>query len=84
MYTLTFFESVERDLSKIPGKDIAKIWEKLIKLKETPRPPGTIKLAGRKSDYRVRYGKYRIIYQVFDEEKKVRVVQIGPRKDIYK
>lgn len=41
----------------------------------------TGKLAGL---YRYRIGRLRIIYQVFESEKKVYVVEIGPRGDIYK
>jgi mRNA interferase RelE/StbE len=34
--------------------------------------------------YRYRTGKIRIIYQVFESEIKVIVVEIGPRGDVYK
>jgi len=33
--------------------------------------------------YRVRVGAYRIIYQVFDGARKIIVLGIGPRGDIY-
>ena len=42
-----------------------------------------IKLTGREG-WRVRIGVYRIIYGIDDSEKKVIVLDIGHRKDIYR
>ncbi len=84
MYSLTFFESVEKDLSQIAEKERKKIWQKVVLLKKNPRPVGSIKLTGGSNDYRIRYGDYRIIYQIFDDIKKVRIVRIDHRRDIYR
>ncbi|WP_288116040.1 type II toxin-antitoxin system RelE/ParE family toxin [Microcystis aeruginosa FBCC-A68] len=52
-------------------------------LAENPRPSGCLKLTGREG-WRVRIGVYRIIYGIDDSEKKVIVLDIGHRKDIYR
>ncbi len=50
---------------------------------DEPRPPGAKKLSGREA-WRIRIGPYRVIYEINDEEQKVLVVVIGPRKDVYR
>jgi mRNA interferase RelE/StbE len=48
-----------------------------------PRPRGSTKLAGR-SDYRVRVGDWRIVYEVDDERRRVVVIRIAHRSDVYR
>ena len=53
-------------------------------LADDPRPPGCEKLAGEDDRYRIRVGRYRVIYSVGDEELVVVVVRVGHRKDVYR
>lgn len=48
-----------------------------------PRPHGTTKLAGR-SDYRVRVGDWRVVYEVDDSRRRVVVVRVAHRSDVYR
>jgi len=82
-YRLYFKESVEKDFSAIPKKDLQKILHRIGALAEDPRPPGHEKLTGQER-YRVRQGHYRIVYSIQDEELTVWVVKVGHRKDIYR
>jgi mRNA interferase RelE/StbE len=52
-------------------------------LVEEPRPSGCKKLKGRKNQYRVRSGDYRIIYSVEDAALMVEVIKLGHRRDVY-
>lgn len=47
-----------------------------------PRPPGARKLSGREG-WRIRSQGYRVIDEIDDVSKKVFVLVIGHRKDIY-
>ena len=47
-------------------KDRQHIVSEILSLAEDPRPPGHEKLAGREDQYRVRSGRYRIIYSIGD------------------
>ncbi|MBN2514560.1 MAG: type II toxin-antitoxin system RelE/ParE family toxin [Deltaproteobacteria bacterium] len=82
-YEIFFKESVWKDLSKIPKNDIKKILSRIKTLGNDPRPPGCEKLTGREL-YRIRQGKYRIVYSIQDNELTVWVVKVGHRKDIYR
>jgi len=82
-FSLTFRESVAKDLRALPKADVKRILRRIDALAEDPRAEGCEKLAG--SDcYRVRQGMYRIIYQIRDEILVVVVVKVGHRRDVYR
>jgi len=82
-YRIFFKVSVEKDLRKIPQEEIKKILQKIDLLTANPRPPGSDKLAGQER-YRIRQGRYRILYSIEDNELTIWVVKISHRKDVYR
>ena len=82
-YKIYFKQSVEKDFRAVPKKDLQKIIQRIHSLARDPRPPGHEKLTG-KERYRIRQGRYRIIYSIQDDEFTVWVVAVGHRKDIYR
>lgn len=82
VYKVYFRASVEKDLTEIPKSDLKKILQRIKTLAEDPRPLGCEKLTGQER-YRVRQGRYRIVYSVQDKELTVWVVKVGHRKNIY-
>ena len=82
-YKIFFKRSVEKDLSGIPKKDVRKILNRIKTLENDPRPPGSEKLTGQER-YRLRQGRYRIVYSIQDKELTIWVVKVGHRKDIYR
>ncbi len=46
-----------------------------------PRPYGAKKLKGRENTYRLRVGKYRILYEIIDKTSTVVVIEIVRRSD---
>jgi len=82
-YKIYFKKSVEKDFKVIPKKDLVKILERIEALAGDPRPPGCEKLSGQQK-YRIRQGRYRILYSVQDDELTFWVVKVGHRKDIYR
>jgi len=82
-YRVYFRESVEKDFSVIPKKELQKILNRIEALAKDPRPPGHEQLTGRER-YRLRQGWYRIVYSIQDKELTVWVVKVGHRKDIYR
>jgi mRNA interferase RelE/StbE len=82
-YKVYFKESVEKDFSTIPKKDLQKIIRRIETLSQDPRPQGHEKLTGQER-YRVRQGNYRIVYSIQDQELTVWVVKVGHRKEVYR
>ena len=82
-YRIFFKRSVEKDLSSIPKKDVRKILDRIKTLENDPRPPGSEKLTGQER-YRLRQGRYRIVYSIQDDELSIWVVKVGHRRDVYR
>ena len=82
-YRIFFKRSVEKDFACFPKKDLKKILNRIKTLEENPRPAGCEKLTGQER-YRLRQGRYRIVYSIRDNELTVWVVKVGHRKDIYR
>lgn len=65
-------------------KDRQRIVTSILALAEQPRPVGCEKLAGAGDRYRVRVGRYRVVYSIADAELQVLVVRVADRKDVYR
>ena len=82
-YKLFFKKSVQKDLNTIPKEALKRILRRIEGVAENPRPAGCEKLTGRER-YRLRQGRYRILYSIQEDELTVWVVKVGHRKDIYR
>ena len=82
MYDVILNKHAQRLYDKLSGKDFERIDDSLELLKTNPRPPGVRKITG--NIYRIRVGDWRIIFVIYDKEKKVIVGKIARRaEDIY-
>lgn len=66
-YRIYFKKSVWKDFQSIPDSILAKILERIDSLSKNPRQIGCTKLSGQEK-YRMRYGQYRILYSIQDDE----------------
>ena len=82
-YKVFFKKSVWKDFESIPKSNLKKILKDIESLGKDPRPPECQKLSGQER-YRLRQGRYRIIYSIQDDELTVWVVKVGHRKDVYR
>ena len=82
-YKIFFKKSVWKDFESIPKKELNRILQKIESLSENPRPSGSQKLSGQER-FRIRQGRYRIIYSIQEEELTVWVVKVGHRKGVYR
>ena len=83
-YSLEIKRSAARELERLPTKKDRRLMvDRISRLAADPRPHGSEKLAG-DTRYRVRQGPYRIVYEVDDASRIVRVVKIGHRRDVYR
>ncbi len=83
-YRLLIKPSAVKDIEAIPLKrDRQRVVERISKLAEDPRPFGAEKISGQ-DKYRLRQGRYRILYAIEDQDLIVEVVKVGHRKDVYR
>jgi mRNA interferase RelE/StbE len=82
-YKIFFKKSVWNDFESIPDKDLKRILERIESLGKNPRLPSCKKLTGQER-YRLRQGRYRILYSIQDDELTVRIVKVGYRKNVYR
>jgi len=84
-YRVLIKPSAAKELEAVdPKKDRQRIVAGIRSLAEDPPPPGCETLVGADDRYRIRVGRYRVIYSVGDGELVVIVVRIGHRKDVYR
>ena len=62
----------------------ARVVPAILALATNPRPAGCRKLAGNKSDWRIRVGDYRVVYEIADEVRIVRVNRVRHRREVYR
>ena len=83
MYELLLERLAARQLKKVSDVDYQRIITHLRLLVESPCPHGCRKIRGSRADYRLRVGDWRIVYEVDDKRKMVRVLRVVLRKDAY-
>lgn len=83
-YSIQVSSSAEKSLKKLPKGDLLKVTQMIQKLAIDPFPKGCRKLQGEEDVFRVRWGTYRVIYQVEGKKLIVLILKIGHRKDIYR
>ncbi len=83
-YKLFFKPSALKEIESIDNKqDRRRIVNRIRRLSDDARPPGCEKLSSA-DKFRVRQGRYRIVYSVRDEALVVHVVKVAHRKDVYR
>ena len=74
----------ERELRRLSTGDFTRVVAGIKALSENPRPAGCRKIAHSSSDWRIRIGDYRIIYEIDDRAKAVRVMHVRHRSKAYR
>ena len=82
-YRLLIKPSAAKELEQIPKKDRQRIVARIDALAEQPTPSGCEKLSGQ-DRYRIRQGDYRAVYSIDDQDRTVRIVKIGHRREVYR
>jgi len=83
-YSLRIKKSAGKELESIATKaDRRHVIRRIQSLADNPRPQGAVKLSGL-ARYRIRQGRYRILYTIEDAVLVVHVIKIGDRKNVYR
>jgi mRNA interferase RelE/StbE len=84
MYQVVVERSAEKDLRRLSTETRSRIVDTIKGLAKNPRPPGGRKLAGSRSDWRIRVGDYRIVYEIADAIRIVRINRVRHRREVYR
>ena len=83
LFRVVLTRSAAKELARIPTKFHDKIVEHLRAMEHDPRTVGSEKLTAYEA-YKLRVGNYRIVYEINDSEREVRVIMVDDRKQVYK
>ena len=84
MYRVLLERAAEKDLSRLSSEIHDRVIAAIQALATNPRPPGCRKLAGGKHDWRIRVGDYRVVYEIADAIRIVRVNRVRHRREVYR
>ena len=85
MYRLEVSPAADRDLDRLKQRIRRHEFERLriaIRgLADEPRPHGVRKIKGAERAYRIRAGNYRVVYEIYDNESLVLLLQVTRRTE---
>lgn len=84
MYEVQLERAAERDLRRLSQESYWRVIPHVSSLAENPRPVGCRKITRSKNDWRIRIGDYRVVYEIDDEAKVVRVMRVRHRREVYR
>jgi len=83
-YQVRLRRAAQKQLDKLSGRDYQAVARAISALEQEPRPRKVKKLA-ESGLWRLRVGRYRVVYAINDEEQQVIVVRVAGRaEDAYK
>jgi mRNA interferase RelE/StbE len=84
MYRVLVERGAEKDLARLSPDIHDRVILAIRKLATNPRPPGSRKLIGSKNDWRIRVGDYRVLYEIADEIRIIRINRVRHRREAYR
>lgn len=83
-YNVKLMPQAQKDLDAFSDKLLSRFEKTILGLYDEPRPHNSKKLVGAGSMYRIRLGHYRILYEIDDPKKIVKVYRVAHRKNVYR
>jgi mRNA interferase RelE/StbE len=84
VYEVLLERAAERDLKKLSVVEFHRIIPAIKALADNPRPVGSKKISGSQRDWRIRVGDHRVLYEINDRAKAVRVMRVRHRREVYR
>ncbi|MDE2761551.1 MAG: type II toxin-antitoxin system RelE/ParE family toxin [Gemmatimonadota bacterium] len=83
-YEVEISRTAEKQLRALPRGEQGRILRRILALADDPLPRGSRKLGGYEDVYRIRVGRYRILYSVAGRELVIIILKIGHRREVYR
>ena len=84
MYRVLLERGAERDLGRLSAEVHDRVIVAIQGRAVNPRPPACRKLTGAKNDWRIRVGDYRVVDEIADEIRIVRINRVRHRREVYR
>ena len=84
LYNVKLMPQAQKDLDVFSGRLLLRLEEIILGLYDEPRPRNSKKLSGGGSRWRIRVSDYRILYEIDDSQKVVKICRIAHRKEAYR
>jgi mRNA interferase RelE/StbE len=85
VYRIEISPAADRDLEKLKGRiriqDFERLRNAVRSLAENPRPQGVRKIRGAEQAHRIMVGNYRVVYDVYDRDNLVLILQVARRSE---
>jgi mRNA interferase RelE/StbE len=85
VYRIEISPAADRDLEKLKGRirrhDFERLRDAVGSLAQDPRPQGVRKIKAADKAYRIRVGSYRVVYDVYDNDNLVLILQVARRSE---
>ena len=81
---LEITHSAEKQLRALDREDQLGLAKAMLALAEEPRPRGAKKLSGYEDVFRIRVGRFRVLYSVARKRLVILILKIGHRRDVYR
>jgi mRNA interferase RelE/StbE len=83
-YEIEIGRTAEKQLKNLSERDQLRVVRAVLALAEEPHPRGTRKLSGYDDVFRIRVGRFRVLYSVVKNRLVILILKIGHRKDVYR
>ena len=83
-YSIEISRTAEKQLNKLSRDDQRRVVKAIVNLAEDPYRQGSRKLIGYDDVFRIRVGRYRVLYSVSAKKIVIIILKIGHRKDVYR
>jgi mRNA interferase RelE/StbE len=83
-YSIEISRTAERQLKKLRRDDQRRVVKAVLALADDPHPKGSRKLAGYDDVFRIRVGRFRVLYSVSGRKLIIIILKVGQRKDVYR
>jgi len=84
VYEILVESGAERELRRLDRSAFTRVVARIKALAVEPRPQGCRKVSGSERDWRIRIGIYRVVYEVDDRARQVRIMRVRHRRESYR
>lgn len=81
-YEIQWHRAARKEMRRLPRSDRRRIAMQVEGLASDPQPPGCRRMTGLHVAWRIRVGRYRVVYQIHGNVALVFIVRVAKREDV--